>query len=41
MLCMMRRLWKSSPYQWREKPFQTLELAPALKEKMMRMKMGA
>ena len=30
MLCMMRRLWMSSPYQWREKPFQTCLLYTSL-----------
>ena len=40
-LCMMSRLWNSFSYQSREKPFQTMELSPALKEKMMRRNMGA
>lgn len=37
----MRRFWNSSAYQCREKPFHTALLLPALKEKMMRMKIGA
>ena len=40
-LCMMRRFWNSCAYQWREKPFHTLELVPALKENTIRMMMGA
>ena len=38
---MISRSWKSSAYQWREKPFHTTLLLPALKEKTMSRKMGA
>ena len=40
-LFMIRRLDSRDSYHFREKPFQTLELVPALKEKTMRMIMGA
>ena len=40
-LCMMIRLRKSFVYQWREKPFQTMLLLPALKEKTISRTMGA
>lgn len=40
-LFMIRRLDSRDSYHFREKPFQTLELVPALKENTMRMIMGA
>ena len=40
-LCMMSRLRNSLVYHAREKPFQTMLLLPALKEKTISSTMGA